>query len=95
MLQLDSGNVLLKPSHRKQLMTWLRRALKLGQRLGDFFIRISLHRIGRSIHVLAQVHDSAGDFQIHARNRDWRTAMRETAHMLSLKLHDQRLALAM
>lgn len=95
MLQLDSGNVLLKPSHRKQLMTWLRRALKLGQRLGDFFIRITLHRVGRSVNVIANVHDNAGDFQVRARNRDWRSAMRETAHMLSLRLHDQRLAQAM
>lgn len=95
MLQLDSGNVLLKPSHRKQLLTWLRRALKLGQKIGDFFIRISLHRSGRSVNIIAEVRDSLGNFQVRARNNDWRTAMRETAHMLSLRLHDQRLTQAM
>ena len=36
MIKLDLGNVLLKPSHRKQLMSWLRRSLRLGERLGDY-----------------------------------------------------------
>ena len=34
MIKLDAGNVPLKPSHRRQLMTWLKRSLRLGQQLG-------------------------------------------------------------
>ena len=89
MIQLDSGNVLLKPSQRKQLMTWLRRALKLGQKLGDFLLTISLKRVGRAYDVCARVHDRAGDFMCHARRHDVRSAFRELARMLSARLHTQ------
>jgi hypothetical protein len=89
MIQLDSGNVLLKPSQRKQLMTWLRRALKLGKRLGDFLLSISLKRVGRSYDVSASVHDKAGDFLCHARRHDLRNALRDLTRMLSTRLHSQ------
>ena len=91
MIQLDSGNVLLKPSQRKQLMTWLRRALKLGQKLGDFLLTISLKRVGRAYDVCARVHDRAGDFVCHARRHDIRNALRDLARMLSAQLHAQNL----
>ena len=34
MMTLDSGNILLKPSHRRQLFSSLRRATHLGDRIG-------------------------------------------------------------
>ena len=46
MVKLESGNVLLKPSHRKQIMGWLRRSSRLGERLGDFDLTVQLSRVG-------------------------------------------------
>ncbi len=89
MIQLNSGNVLLKPSHRKQLMAWLRRAQKLGQRLGHFVLNLSLARHGKSFDVRAHVHDSVGDFQCHARNHDWKMAVRNLVRTLVARLQGQ------
>lgn len=94
MIKLDSGNVLLKPSQRKQLMAWLRRSLRLGKRLGDFALTITLQRTGRSYVVQAQVHDAVGDFGCRSRNHDWRDAIRNLIHTLALRLHQQQLSLA-
>lgn len=91
MIKLDSGNVLLKPSHRKQLMAWLRRSLRLGERIGDFVLSISFRRTGTMYQVHANVHDSAGDFNCRSRAHDWRGAIRELVKQLSIRLHDQRL----
>lgn len=92
MLQLDSGNVLLKPSHKRQLMSWLRRALRIGQKLGDLMISITMHRVGRHYEVRAKVRDKAGNFQCRSRRQEWRQALREIAMMLGTRLHDQRLS---
>ena len=91
MLQLDSGNVLLKPSHKRQLMSWLRRALRLGQKLGDLMISITMHRVGRHYEVKAKVRDSAGDFKCRSRCQELQQALREIAMTLGNRLHDQRL----
>lgn len=93
MLQLDSGNVLLKPSHRRQLMSWLRRAMKIGQKLGDLLIKITLQKTGRHYEVKARVHDRAGDFDCRFRNHELRTALRELAHRLCSRIHSQKLGL--
>jgi hypothetical protein len=89
MIQLNVGNVLLKPSHRKQVMASLRRAMKIGQRLGNFMLHVRMSRCGRNYEVKAIVRDSAGDFTCHSRRHDWRGAMRELAHMLVSRLHQQ------
>ena len=91
MVTLNAGNVLLKPSQRRQLMSWLKRALRLGQRLGDFLLKITLNRTGRLIEVNADVHDSAGDFALRVRRNDWRDALREIVRSLAMRLADQRL----
>ena len=90
MIKLDAGNVLLKPSTRKQLMSWLRRAARLGQRLGDFVLTLTLHRAGRQYEVKALVHDSAGDFDCRVRQTDLRTAVRQLVARLTQLLHTQR-----
>src|SRR5258706_1327607 len=77
MIKLDVGNMLLKPSHRKQLMARLRRALRIGSRLGEFMLVITMHRSGRQCEVQARVHDSAGDFVCPFPQHDWRDAIRE------------------
>ena len=89
MIKLEAGNVLLKPSHRRQLMAWLRRALRLGSRLGQFALTITMHRSGRQYEVRARVHDSAGDFACRARQTDWRGAMRDLVRNLVNQLHQQ------
>ncbi len=54
MIELDLGNVLLKPSQRKQLMSWLRRSLEFGKRIGDFVLKISVQRSGRQYEIRAR-----------------------------------------
>jgi hypothetical protein len=89
MIELDSGNVLLKPSTRRQLMAWLRRSLRLGSRLGDFILKIRLKRVGRSFEASARVHDRAGDFRCRTRQHDLRGALRQLARSLCARLHCQ------
>jgi len=91
MVKLEPGNVLLKPSHRRQLMGWLRRSSRMGERLGDFDLTITISRIGNQHEAIAAVHDSAGDFICRTRQRDWRDAMRELVQRLVIQLHNQRL----
>ena len=94
MIKLDAGNVLLKPSQRKQIMSWLKRALHLGKRLGDFVLQITVRRSGRFYDVHAAVHDSAGDFRCRMRRHDMQQAFREMARRVAVRLHDQMLARA-
>jgi hypothetical protein len=89
MIKLDAGNVLLKPSHRRQLMAWLRRAIQLGSRLGQFALTIRMRRTGRQYEVRAMVHDSAGDFVCRSRQTDWRSAVRDLVHSVVQRLHQQ------
>jgi len=89
MIKLDLGNVLLKPSHRKQLMTWLRRSLRMGERLGNFVLSISVRRSGRSYEAHATVQDRAGNFDLRSRKQDWRDAFRELIKSLTVRLHNQ------
>jgi len=90
MFKLSNGNVLLKPSHRRQLMNGLKRALRLSDRLGDQIISISMYRSGRLIEMKADVADrNQGVVGFRARQHDWRDAARELARMLTAYLHDQ------
>ena len=91
MIELVSRNVLLKGSHRKQILAWLRRSLKLGEKVGNFVLTITIERIGRCYQVQAQVKDQAGSFQCRTRGHQLLETCRDLVHMLSLKLHDQRL----
>ena len=92
MVKLHEGNVLLKPSQRRQLMSWLKRAMHLGKRIGDFLLTIKLKRQGRLYDVRATVHDAAGDFKLASRGADCRNAFRELCRKLAVRLHDQALA---
>jgi hypothetical protein len=89
MIELDVGNVLLKPSQRRQMMARLRRCLKLGSRLGDFLLRITIWRSGRQYELRAAVRDRAGDFGCRVRRADWADALHDLIHALSRRLHDQ------
>jgi hypothetical protein len=89
MLKLIEGNVQLKPSHRRQLLTCLKRIQRLGQRLGDFVLTLSLRRSGKALEVRAVVHDSAGDFECRLRQQDWRRALQDLARTLYARVHAQ------
>jgi hypothetical protein len=91
MLKLDAGNVLLKPSHRRQLMSWLKRAMRFVERMGNLSISINMHRMGRIIEVRADVAGSDGVTSFHSRQSDWRDAARELIRMLTAHLHDRML----
>jgi hypothetical protein len=93
MIQLKVGNCLLKPSQKRQLLSWLKRAASLGKRVGDFLLTITVRRAKRGYSMRAVVHDAAGDFDCRARGQTWRDVCRALARMLSVKLHDQRLAM--
>jgi hypothetical protein len=91
MIKLDSGNVLLKRSHRKQLMSWLRRALRLGERIGDFVLTISMQRSGKMYEVSVTAQDSVGTLSCRTRRHDWQDAMRDLVRRLTYWLHEQQL----
>ena len=94
MIKLDAGNVLLKPSQRRQIASLLRRCVRLGKQLGDFVLNISIRRAGRIFELRANVHDRAGDFACRARQNNWSDALRDLARSLTARLHQQRLNLA-
>lgn len=89
MIELDVGNVLLKPSQRRQMMARLRRCLKLGSRLGNFLMRITIWRSGRQYELRAAVRDRAGDFGCRVRRADWSDALHDLIRAVSRRLHDQ------
>ena len=94
MIKLQPGNCALKPSQRRQLLSWLKRAAKVGQRVGDFILTITVRRIGRAYEMIASVHDAAGDFSCRTRGRTWRDVCREIVRTLTCRLHSQQLRVA-
>ena len=95
MLTLDSGNVLLKPSHRRQVMSWLRRTIRLGQRVGNFTLNIVMQRVGKSYEVRISAQDSIGSLMVRTKRHDWRDAMRDLVQRLTSWLHEQQIRRAM
>ena len=89
MITLDSGNVLLTPSLRKQLMSRLRRAVRIGQRIGQFALTIALRRRGRHVTLVARCHDKRGDFEVRSKCTSLGDAFHDLARMISSRLHDQ------
>jgi hypothetical protein len=89
MIKLQSGNVLLKPSQRRQIAALLRRCVRLGKRLGDFVLNISMRRAGRIYEIRADVQDRAGAFACRARQNNWQDALRDLARSLTHRLHEQ------
>jgi hypothetical protein len=89
MLTLNAGNVLLKPSHRRQLMSWLKRALKLSERLGNLAISITLTRVGKLVEMRAGVTRSGRTTEFRARESDWHYAARNLVRLLTGFLHNQ------
>ena len=95
MIQITCGNVLLKPTTRRQLMACLRRATRLGERVGGFALNLCLRRSGRTFDLRADVRDRAGPFSCHARGHDWATVVRHLVRDLVIRLHAQVIARTM
>ena len=91
MIELESNNVLLKGSTRKQLLGWLKRSLKMAQRLGDFAVKITLQRVGTVYRLTAYVIGTGGSLECHAHGHDLRETCRKLVRQLSEQLHDKRL----
>jgi hypothetical protein len=89
MIQLESGNVLLKPTQRKQMMARLKRVIRLGERLGQFVMRITLHRVGRMVEMVAKVRDRFGEFTVRARASNWASALHSFVTDTFRQLHTQ------
>jgi hypothetical protein len=89
MIKLHAGNVLLKPSQRRQIMSLLRRCVRLGKRIGGFFLDISIRRSGRMYEMRAEVRDRAGDFACRTRQNNLQDALRNLARDLTNRLHKQ------
>jgi hypothetical protein len=89
MLKLDVGNVLLKPSHRRQLMSWLKRAMRFGDRMGNLVISITMHRVGRLVEMRAGVQDGNGTVIFRNRQTHWHDAARNLIRTLTSHLHDR------
>jgi hypothetical protein len=88
MIRLNAGNVLLKPSHRRQLNAWLRRPTRLGGRLGEFDLSINMQRSGKLVEMTAGVSTSRGSAAFRAREQDWRDAAHRIVRMVTVHLHD-------
>ena len=91
MIKLEPGNVLLKPSSRRQFMGWLKRVARLGQRLGNFDLKITLSRVGNQLQAVAACRDRAGQFTCRTRQRDIHYVMRELIRRITAQLHLQTL----
>jgi hypothetical protein len=91
MIQLDCGNVPLKPSHRRHLIAHLRKAAKFGDRIGDFVLKLSLKRCGRCYEASAAGHDSRGEFAIRCRQHEWRDLRYELTRRVTELMHARRL----
>ena len=89
MLKLDVGNVLLKPSHRRQLMSWLKRAMRFGDRMGNLVISITMHRVGRAVEMRAGISDQKGTVVFRDRQTHWHDAARNLVRTLTAYLHDR------
>lgn len=93
MIKLEAGNVLLKPSHRRQLSALLRRSLRLGRQLGEMDLTIRMRRAGRQYQMQARVQSPRGAFDCHCRHNDYHTGLRDLVRTLTARLHGQCLGL--
>ena len=94
MVKLHAGNCQLKPSQKRQLLSWLKRAVHLGERVGNFILTINVRQVSRGYEMRAAVKDAAGDFDCRSRGHTWRDVCRAIARMLAVQLRQQRQTLS-
>lgn len=94
MIQLECGNVLLKPSHKRQFLSHLRRVIKIGEKIGNFVLRITLRRTGRATEAQIRVHDAAGEAALRCRAQSLRDALRQIVRELRALMQQHRIVAA-
>ncbi|HMO24710.1 MAG TPA: hypothetical protein PKB10_00420 [Tepidisphaeraceae bacterium] len=94
MIQLECGNVLLKPSHKRQFLSHLRRLIKIGERIGNFVLRITLRRTGRATEAQVLVQDAAGEAALRCRGQSLRDALRQIVRELRALMQKHRIVAA-
>ncbi len=87
MITFDVGNVLLKPTQKKQLLARLKRAIRLGDRLGDFVMKITMRRTGRHVEMTASGRDRFGEFSLRTRGQTWMDAAHEIVRSVIGQIH--------
>jgi hypothetical protein len=70
-------------------MSWLKRAMRFVQRMGNPLVSITMHRAGRLIEMRAGVAGSTGSAAFRTRQSDWKGAARQIIHLLTTYLHDR------
>jgi hypothetical protein len=93
MISLTAANVSLKPSQKKQLLSRLRRAIRLGERLGQFVLRITVKGCGRHMEVVAKGRDKGGEFQFRARQLTLADCMKTIVRTIVQRVHDSMLGI--
>jgi len=94
MVKLEAGNVLLKPSHRRQLLGSLKRSQRIGERLGGMDLTITVNRVGNQHEARAAIQNNTGSFSCRCRKRDWQNAVRDLVQQVVHRLHDRRIGIA-
>ena len=88
MITLDAGNVLLKPTQKKQVLARLKRAIRLGDRIGEFFMTIRMRRTGRHVEMTADVRDRFGNFSMRTKGQNWMDALHEIVRNVFREIHN-------
>ena len=87
MISLTAANVSLKPSQKKQLLARLRRSIRLGERFGNFVLKINIKGCGRHMEVTAKGRDGGGDFNYRARQLTLADCVHMIVRMVVQRLH--------
>ena len=87
MISLTAANVSLKPSQKKQLLARLKRSVRLGERIGNFLLKISIRRTGRHVEVIADGRDNLGDFHCRTKQITLSDAIRLMVRMIAQRVH--------
>jgi hypothetical protein len=88
MITLDAGNVLLKPVQKKQILARLKRAIRLGDRIGDFVMNIKMRRTGKHVEMTADVRDKFGNFSMRTRGQSWIDALHAIVRDVFREIHN-------
>ena len=90
MVELLEGNVLLKPSQKRRVLSRLRRCSRLSDLVGDSRLAVSVTRVGSKFEARAKCHNRKGDVECKARDSSLDTAVANLIRSLHDKVHAQR-----
>jgi ribosome-associated translation inhibitor RaiA len=87
MVELTSGNVLLKPAQKKRVLTHLKRCGQLADLIGDCRVKVELTRSGRYVEARGGIAWHGVQTTLRSRDTDWRTAVDRLIHAMHQTLH--------